>query len=74
MFGAMMNTTWTVTYVKDSIVYYLAEILNDGSKYVWSTKKDKAKKYTTHPSANDMAETVKKTRKNKKQEINVTQV
>lgn len=74
MFGILMTMTWAVTYVKDGITYYLADIQNSGLKLVWSTKKDKAKKYAVQSAASEIAEMIKKSRKNKKQEINVTQV
>ena len=74
MFGYPPNTiAWAVTYVKNGIKYYLSEVIADSSKYVWTTKKDKAKRYGTQPAAEDMAETVRKTHK-KKVEITVTQV
>lgn len=73
MFGAMINMSWAITYVKNGTVYYLSELSDDG-KFVWSTKKDKAKKYMMNTDATKVAESIMKTRKNKKQEINVIQV
>jgi hypothetical protein len=74
MFGVPLSIAWAVTYVKNGTTYYLSEIISDAGKFVWTTKKDKAKKYATLPAATDAMESIKVSRKNKKSEIKVTQV
>jgi hypothetical protein len=74
MFGAVPSITWTITYVKNATTYYLSEISSEETKYVWSRRKEKAKRYLTEPSAAAAATTIKSSHKNKKLEIKVTQV
>lgn len=69
-----MYVYWAVTYTKNNITYYLNDINDNASLFVWTMKKDKAKRYGTSPAAMDMLELIKKAHKTKKAEFNLTQV
>lgn len=70
MFGNYTSTTWAVTYVVSGITYYLSDLADeDVSKCTWTTRKEKARKYTTLPSAVNTAEAIKVSRKHNKAEI-----
>ncbi len=73
MFGATLNAMWAITYTRKGCVFYLSDSVGS-TAYVWSQRKNKAKRYATEPAATDMAETVRKTHTNKKIDIKVTQV
>lgn len=74
MFGATLCKGWVITYNKNGFVYYLSDIQDGGTKFVWSMRRDKSKQYPAHSAACDMAEVIKKMHKSKKLEIRVTQV
>lgn len=73
MFGTATSTMWVITYTMKGMIYYLSDSISS-TVFVWTQRKNKARRYITEPSAADMAATIKNTHKNKKINISVVQI